>query len=662
MSETSFVDNPLNTLGDDESGAKSQSKQSNAATDPPKISIGAKDDSCSDALFWPSVEEQQEKEWIAMKQDGTANWIIHPECLFTGIWDIFSMVLIVYSCVTIPFRLGFGLEAEGAEIWIDYAVDSVFMFDCVLTFRKAIVVDSNLVVDSGLLAKHYFKGWFVLDFFSSFPFDAVLGMFFDLNNPQAARILKLIRIFRMVKILRMVRIKRLLKKFQDAMSIKNGVMISLKFALVTVMASHFIACLFFNVSTTPHQPTGGQPGQVYNWALNSCVWADKYNINGDCTLDVCRVKNCEILCGYSARVDGPSFAPDNIGSMDNDDVQLQGDECLDACIDCSDMGQYTASIYYALVTMTTIGYGDILPANNDERKFCTVTMLVGASIFAYAITNMCTVVHNLNPSSVYNKGRMDELTDVCKFLGVEKLTKKRLMEFFFYKIDASQACHVNESSILLDMSEQLRRQIRTFTLRKQLGSVPFLTEFTQSESPHATRFLGALATKVSSTPFAPGDTICVQGDESKSMYILSKGDASVTVDGQEISQVVDGCIVNAKAMFREGRNVYTVTCIDNTDVYEIKREDFQQHVHWYADAEGNGTALRALEKIAVDAGLTATDLMDFTVDNEGTAYVDPLSEAQREAARQDEIDKLTTRIEMQKNYIELLAGNLAGME
>ena len=146
------------------------------------------------------------------------------------------------------------------------------------------------------------------------------------------------------------------------------------------------------------------------------------------------------------------------------------------------------------------------------------------------------------------------------------------------------------------------------------------------------------------------------------MYILSKGDAIVTVDGQELTKVGDGCIVNAKALFREGRNAYTVTCLDNTDVYEMKREDFQSHVHWYADADGNGTALRALEKIAVDAGLTATDLTDFTVDDEGTAYSDPLSEAQREAARQDEITELKARIETQQRYIELLAGSLAGME
>lgn len=657
----SFVDNPLNSDEDDaDAAARNPPAVGEAPAAPPKEkkpeTDWQKETKVWDVLFWPDLEEEKEKEWIAMKADGSANWIIHPDCTFNGLWDLFSMVLIVYSCVSIPYRLGFGLEAMGSELAIDRCVDAIFMFDCFMTFRKAIVVDSQLVVDQPTIASTYMKGWFLLDFPSSFPFDVVLGLFTDASNPDAARILKIIRIFRMIKILRMVRIKRLLKKFQDAMSIKNGVMISLKFALVTVMASHFIACLFFARSSSIKE---------YNWAHSYCVWADKDNFNEQCGEDVCRVRNCEILCAFSSRSNGPTFMQADDGSAE----AIAGDECLDKCIDCSEMGQYTAAIYYALVTMTTIGYGDILPANNDERIFCTVTMLVGASIFAYAITNMCTVVHNLNPSSVYNKGRMDELTDLCNFMKINKMMKKNVMDFFFYKIDQSDACHVNEDLILKDMSTTLARQVRAFTLKRVLSSVPFLKKYVESEHPDAQRFLGAIAMRVTSTPYAPGDTICKQGAESESMYILSKGDVAVSVNGEEIKTVGDGCVLNTSAVFRQGLNAYTAVCVDNTDVYELKREDFQECVEWYADAAGEdgkqslaSVTLRAIEKSAVESGLTVTDLVDFTVDSDGTAFEDPLPEAERELARQEEMKELNTRMKMQKDYIELLTGTISGMQ
>merc|ERR1719272_2150744 len=113
------------------------------------------------------------------------------------------------------------------------------------------------------------------------------------------------------------------------------------------------------------------------------------------------------------------------------------DECLEGCVACDPMVQYRSSIYFALVTMTTIGYGDVLPTTSSERYFTTVAMLVGASIFAYAITNMCTVVHNLNPADVYVKGRMDDLVDLINFLGLKRAMRHKIMELFFFKSNAS---------------------------------------------------------------------------------------------------------------------------------------------------------------------------------------------------------------------------------
>ena len=102
------------------------------------------------------------------------------------------------------------------------------------------------------------------------------------DDPDQARILKIIRIFRMVKILRMVRIQRLLKKLQDDMGIKNGVMISVKFAMFTCFAAHFQACLWFLMSSS-------HPGN--NWALGYCIKADAVNNDAGCG-DTCGVVTC----------------------------------------------------------------------------------------------------------------------------------------------------------------------------------------------------------------------------------------------------------------------------------------------------------------------------------------------------------------------------------
>ena len=45
--------------------------------------------------------------------------------------------------------------------------------------------------------------------------------------------------------------------------------------------------------------------------------------------------------------------------------------------------QYLYSVYWALTTLTTVGYGDITPTNNLERLYSLFALLTGALVFGY---------------------------------------------------------------------------------------------------------------------------------------------------------------------------------------------------------------------------------------------------------------------------------------
>ncbi len=57
------------------------------------------------------------------------------------------------------------------------------------------------------------------------------------------------------------------------------------------------------------------------------------------------------------------------------------------CHNCSSNGDiYFRSMYYCIVTMTTVGFGDVLTTNSYERLFAIVWMLFGIAFYSFLIS------------------------------------------------------------------------------------------------------------------------------------------------------------------------------------------------------------------------------------------------------------------------------------
>jgi len=54
----------------------------------------------------------------------------------------------------------------------------------------------------------------------------------------------------------------------------------------------------------------------------------------------------------------------------------------------SQFSKYMASLYWATVTCTTVGYGDILPVNYFELVLCLFIIVFGVAVFSYILSNL----------------------------------------------------------------------------------------------------------------------------------------------------------------------------------------------------------------------------------------------------------------------------------
>ena len=65
-------------------------------------------------------------------------------------------------------------------------------------------------------------------------------------------------------------------------------------------------------------------------------------------------------------------------------------------IDISDEDMYIHAIYWALVTISTIGIGDITPITPTERAFCCFVFIVGTFSYAVLFGDIAALVSGLS--------------------------------------------------------------------------------------------------------------------------------------------------------------------------------------------------------------------------------------------------------------------------
>lgn len=77
----------------------------------------------------------------------------------------------------------------------------------------------------------------------------------------------------------------------------------------------------------------------------------------------------------------------------------------------SNMGEpfdnYIIALYWSVMTMSTIGYGDVSPKTRYERIYEIFGMILGASVYAYMVGAICSIVASMNAVSAEFNQQMD---------------------------------------------------------------------------------------------------------------------------------------------------------------------------------------------------------------------------------------------------------------
>lgn len=273
--------------------------------------------------------------------------LIDPNARWKILWDLFVLALMAYSVIAAAFRVGFNLRLSNVQLAISLIIDVFIAIDITFWFVTSFEdhESGRMVASKRRIALNYLKLWFWIDLLSTIPFEVVLEIVVGLSHPVSTS-LNFIRIIRFAQVPKLLRTLRLGK---TGSGLRNNRLFSSTYGIQKVLLQAWffvhILCCLWFFMSTPDSNADPNDNWVVNSGLESATLQDKY----------------------------------------------------------------VASFYYTVLSIVSVGYGDIHAYRPREMIVAIVTMVFGAVLFGIIVGEAARVMKIINPGDRLFKEKMNEL-------------------------------------------------------------------------------------------------------------------------------------------------------------------------------------------------------------------------------------------------------------
>ncbi|GMN46089.1 hypothetical protein TIFTF001_015266 [Ficus carica] len=173
--------------------------------------------------------------------------------------------------------------------------------------------------------------------------------------------------------------------------------------------------------------------------------------------------------------------------------------------------RYITSLYFSIVTMATVGYGDVHAVNVREMIFIMVYVSLDMILGAYLLGNIAALVVKGSNTEKFR----DKMTELIKFMSKNKLDKKiskKIKDHLRLQFDRSYT----EASVLKDIPVSIKNKVSQNLYESYVKEVPLLKGC-------STGFIKQIAISVHEEFFLPGEVIIEQGNVVDQLYIVCHG-------------------------------------------------------------------------------------------------------------------------------------------
>lgn len=334
---------------------------------------------------------------LGMRENSTTCGIpmIHPEKnKFCIQWDKVVISALIFTCTVTPYEVAYIHNLEvGVLFFINRLVDAIFVFDLALQFFLMYPVHSRKgtiwVSIPGLVAKNYLRRWFIVDVTSIMPFDtaAMIVQGSVSGSKSGLHQLRILKVIRGLRLLKLMRILRASRILKRWQS--NFSMSQQRLQMLKFMCVLMVAA---------------------HWM--ACAWG---------------------LAGALGEDDGVAW------------TLIEREKGFETPFEL-----WVASLHWSVMTLTSIGYGDISPVTTQERVVCVMLMLIAGCLWANLIGGFTAIATSLDQRRLEFNTFVDELNQVMDASHLPQQLRVKLRQYFYERFEVG-----GTPKRLLELVEQM---------------------------------------------------------------------------------------------------------------------------------------------------------------------------------------------------------------
>ena len=496
--------------------------------------------------------------------------------------------------------------------------------DVILNFRTTFVSGSGQVVFKPReIATHYLRTWFIIDVVAALPLDSILKLLDENQN----------RALKQIQLLKIVRLLRLAKVFHKVETLNTyGFVALLLCVVIFFIMAHWAACLWFwigyhslNVAISEFAENGTNlqmlgnvggleidPSNFDQSGVSDVMSKSGYNIEDHLTLsmswlvkladDLSKPYFLKMVMDESGNRDNnheagsllnsKSVVGSNSSSSTTSDNDTESPTIIRKIILSQGPNQsqyYVSSLYFTLSSLTSVGFGNIAPNTDLEKKFAIAIMFIGALLHAVVFGHVSSIIQRMHAKSSNFDVKMNNLKEFIRIHHMPRTLKNRIMEY-------NQAIWSNHNGIdpkemLKEFPEKLQAEV-SLHLHREVFNLPVF----QNASKGCLRFLSLHVKEIF---VVPGEYLIHHGDPLTAIYLVVSGSLEV-VQSQTLTKSNIVAILGKGDLF--GLSVQSTPT--NDDTFAIPQESFLQNVKSTCDVKAlSYCVLQCISKEGVETML-----------------------------------------------------------